>query len=62
MNEDVRPAPSMANTNNMIDITQTELQQLVGNDTRCIAEAEQAVVGKDGVQRHRSGMEDALMA
>jgi hypothetical protein len=46
----------MADTDDMIDVAQGELEQLVGQDTRSIGEAKQTMIGKHGPQAHRARM------
>jgi len=46
----------------MVDVTQAEFEQLVGENTRRIGKTKQRVVSEDCSQPHRSGMQDCLMA
>ena len=52
----------MRDTDDVPDIAQAELEQLVRQDTRRIAEAEQAMIGKDSMQTHRPSVQEAFMA
>lgn len=52
----------MADAYDMIHVTQRELEQLVRQDTRCIREAKERMVGKDGAETHCPGMQDRLVA
>jgi hypothetical protein len=52
----------MGNTDNMPNITQTELEQLIRHNTSRIAESEERMIGEDGIQTHRSRMQNAFMA
>jgi len=44
----------MAHADDMVDITQTELEQLVSQDTAGISKAEKRVVGVNSAQAHGS--------
>jgi len=46
----------MAHADDMVDVTEGEFQQLVGEDTGGIGKAKQTVVGEDGPQTHGPGM------
>lgn len=50
----------MADTDDMVNIAQDELQEFVRQNARCVRKAKQAVVGKDGPQSHCACMEDSL--
>lgn len=54
--------PGMADTDNMPDITQTELEQLIGHDASSIAEAEKTVVGEHSAHAHRPRVQNAFVA
>lgn len=41
--------PGMADANNMSNITQAELQQLIGHNARRITEPEQTVISEDSL-------------
>lgn len=61
MRETVDDIPSMTHTDDMIDITQDELEQLVCENTCSICKAKQAVIRKDRSQAHGPRMEKCLM-
>ena len=46
----------MAHADDMIDITQSEFQELISQDTSSICEAEQGVICEDRTKTHRSCM------
>lgn len=46
----------------MVDITQSELQELVGENAGGVCETEEGVVGEDGAKAHSSCVEDGFMA
>jgi hypothetical protein len=48
--------PCVADANDMVNIAETEFEQLVGHDACGITEAKQAVVREDSMQTHRPGM------
>lgn len=52
----------VADADDVANIAQTELEQLVGHDTRGVAEAEQAVVGEDRSQAHGIRVQNAFVA
>ena len=52
----------MADTNNMVHVAQSKLQQLVGQDTCSVCKTKKAMIGKDGSQAHSSRMKDTFMA
>lgn len=52
----------MTNTNDMIHITQTKLQQLIRDNTARITKPKQAMVRKDRIQPHRPCMQDPFVA
>ena len=52
----------MANANDVVNIAQSELQQLVCQDTRCIRKTKQRMIRKDGPKAHCSSVQDCLMA
>jgi hypothetical protein len=52
----------MADTDDMVNIAQSKLQQLVGEYTPSICEAKETVVCEDGSQSHGPRMQDGLMA
>lgn len=51
----------MANANDMINVTQGELEQFVCEDTGSICEPKQTVIGEDSAQAHGTGMQYSLM-
>lgn len=53
--------PSMADTDDMINVAQSELEQLVGENTPSICKAKQTVICKDGSQSHCTCMQDGLV-
>jgi hypothetical protein len=52
--------PGMTDADDMVNITQGELQKLVGQYTSGIGKSEQGVVGEDGPQSHGSGVQNGL--
>jgi hypothetical protein len=46
----------------MVHITESKLQEFVGQNGGCIGEAKERVVGKDGPQTHCSRMKDRFSA
>ena len=52
----------MAHADDMVHITQTELEQLVGKDARGVGKAKEGVVRVDGPQPHGPRVEDDLVA
>jgi hypothetical protein len=46
----------MADANDMVDIAQSKLQELVGEDAPCIREAKQTMVREDCPEAHRPRM------
>lgn len=50
-------APSVADTNDMVDIAQGKLEQLVGEDAGSIGKAKEGVVGEDGPDAHGAGVQ-----
>lgn len=58
----MRDVPGVRDADDVPDIAQAELQQLIRHDTRGIAEPEQAVIREDGMQAHRSSVQQAFMA
>lgn len=52
----------MRDANDMTDITQTELQELVGHNARSITKPKQAVVCEDSHQAHSPRVQKTLMA
>jgi hypothetical protein len=52
----------MTDTDDMVDVTQGELQQLIGENRAGVGKAKQRVIGKDGAEPHGSGMEDGFVA
>jgi hypothetical protein len=46
----------------MVDITESELQKLVGENASCICETKQTVIGKNGPQPHGPRMQYRLVA
>ena len=53
--------PSMAYSNDMVHIAQSELQQLIRQDTRSIREPKQRMIRKYCSQPHGPGMQDSLV-
>ena len=51
----------MADSNHMVHIAQSELQELIRQDTRSIREPKKRVIGKDSPQPHSPGMQDSLV-
>lgn len=54
--------PCVRDAHDMIYITQRKLEQLVCHDASSITEAKERVIGKDGSQTHRAGMQDSFVA
>lgn len=54
--------PSMAHTNDMINITQCEFEQFIGQNGSSICKAEQRMIGEHSAQAHCPGMENSFMA
>lgn len=54
--------PCIANTDDMVNITQGELEQLVRENARSIGEAKQGVIGKDSPYAHGPGMQGCFPA
>lgn len=52
----------MANTDDMINVAQGELEQLVGQNARSISETKQTVVGENCSQAHCARMQNGFMA
>jgi hypothetical protein len=52
----------MTDANNMVHVTESELQQLVSKDTGSICKSKEGVICKDGPQPHSPAMEDCLLA
>lgn len=52
----------VADTYAVVHVAQTELEELVRQNTRRISEAEQRVVREDGAQPHAPRVEDSLVA
>lgn len=46
----------MADTDDVVHITQTEFEQLICHDARRVTESEETMVREHGVQAHRSSM------
>lgn len=51
----------MADTDDMVNVAQGELEQLVGQDAPSICEAKEAMICKNGPQTHGARMQDGLM-
>ena len=51
----------MTDTHHVINIAQSKLQQLVGQNTARVRKPKQRVIRKNGAQAHRSGMQYGLM-
>jgi hypothetical protein len=54
--------PGMAHTDTVINITQNEFHEFVGENCTRIRKSKERVVGEDSPQAHRTGMQDGLMA
>jgi hypothetical protein len=54
--------PGVADADDVVDITERELEELVGENAPRVGEAKQAVVGEDGPQAHGPRMQYGLMA
>lgn len=52
----------MTDADDMVDIAESKLEQLVGQDAGSIGEAKQTVISEDSAQTHGTGMQDGLMA
>jgi hypothetical protein len=52
----------MADTDDMIDIAQSELEKLIGEYAASICEAKETMVREDGPQAHGPSMQDSLIA
>jgi hypothetical protein len=52
----------MADTDYMVDIAQSKLQELVGKYAAGVCEAKQTVISEDCAQAHGPGMQDSLIA
>jgi hypothetical protein len=55
-------APGMADADGMVDIAQSKLEELVGEDAACVGKAKQTVVRENGPQTHGPGMQYSLIA
>lgn len=51
----------MADTDDMIDITQGKFEQLIRKDGSSVGKSEQGVIREHGAQAHSPGMKDCLM-
>jgi len=51
----------MTDTYHMINITQDEFEQLVGQNTGSICEAKQTMIRENSPQTHRPGMQNRLV-
>ena len=51
----------MTDSNYMVDIAQSKLQQLVRQDTRSIRKPKERMIGKDRPQPHGPSMQDSLV-
>jgi hypothetical protein len=60
--EDMAYAPGMADADGMVDIAQSKLEELVGEDAACVRESKQTVVREDGSQTHGPSMQYSLIA
>lgn len=54
--------PCVANTNDVIDVTQCELQKFVRQYTSSVCEAEERMICKNSSKSHGSGMQNSFMA
>lgn len=52
----------MAHTDDMVNITESELEKLVGEDASCVCKAKQTMVCEDCPQPHGSCMQYGLIA
>lgn len=52
----------MRDTDDMINITQREFEQLIRHDTCGIAEAKERMISEDSPQTHRARVQNALVA
>ena len=53
--------PGMRHTDHMIDISQRELENGIGEDGACISKSKEGVVGENCLESHRLGMKHGLM-
>ena len=53
--------PRMGDTDYMVNITQSKLEQLVGEYTPCVGESKERMVREDGTKAHGSSVLDCLM-
>jgi len=51
----------MADTNDVINVTQSEFQKLVGQDAGSVCKSKERMIRKDSAQTHRPSMEDTFM-
>lgn len=51
----------VADTDDMINIAEGELEELVGKNAGSVGETKQTVVSKDGTQAHGAGMQDSFV-
>lgn len=61
-NDAIEYIPSMAHTDDMVNIAQGELEELVRQYTASVCEAKKTVVCEDGPQAHCSSMQNGLIA
>lgn len=54
--------PGVAHTDTMINVTQNEFHELIGENSAGISETKKRVISKDSSQTHGAGMQDSLMA
>jgi hypothetical protein len=54
--------PSMADTDNVIDVAECKLQKLIGKNTGDVCEAKERMIGEYSPQTHCSRMHDCSMA
>jgi hypothetical protein len=52
----------MTDTNGMVDIAQSKLEELVGEDTACVCEAKQTMVREDSPQAHSPSVQYSFIA
>lgn len=59
---DIKDLPGMAHTDTVINVTQNEFHEFVGENCTRICKPKERVIGKDSSQAHCASMQDGLMA
>lgn len=60
--ESWKNSPCVAHAYTVIYVTEKELEELVGQDTRRVCEAKERVIRKHSTQAHGPGMKNGLIA